>query len=292
VTAAYNDPMTDRYALLGWPQGSGLSGAMHNAAFAAAGIAATYEDRPTPPESLADGVAELRAGHLAGASVTVPHKVAIRRLLDDEDPLVTTLGAVNTVVRTPDGLVGHNTDVGGAHAAIAELLPGRGRGRAAVVLGAGGAARAVVHVLLAEGYAVRVLNRASGRSGTLAAAAWRAHRNGVLATGPYTPAALTAAAADADLLVNATPVGSPPDTTASPWPAGVPLPAHLAVLDLVAWPAETRLVAAARAAGCRAAGGQTMLLHQAAAAFTLWTGQAAPVDVMRGALDAALAGGA
>lgn len=283
--------MTDRYALLGWPLGGGLSAGMLNAAFRATGLAARYEDRPTPSDDLAAAVAELRDGVLAGANVTVPHKTAIRGLLDDEDPLATTIGAVNTVVRTAGGLVGHNTDVAGAQAALDDLLPGGGPGRSAVVLGAGGAARAVVHTLLAAGYAVRVLNRTTGRSGTLAAAAWRSHRRGILSTGPLTTEAIAAAAAEADLLVNATPVGGPSDVAASPWPADLPLPVRLAVLDLVAWPAETALVAAARAAGCRAAGGQIMLLHQAAAAFTLWTGQAAPIEVMRAALAAALAGG-
>ncbi len=192
---------TLRYALLGWPLAGGLSAAMHNAAFQALGLDATYEDRPTPPDALADAVAELRGGFLAGANVTVPHKLAIRPLLDDESDLVTQLGAVNAVVWTPGGLVGNNTDVHGFEQALAalELGHGRSRGQAAVVLGAGGAARAAVHVLLSQGYAVRVLSRSSGQSGILAATLYRVHPGAVLATGLL----------DRDTLLEARPASRP-----------------------------------------------------------------------------------
>jgi shikimate dehydrogenase len=183
--------------------------------------------------------------------------------------------------------VGNNTDVYGFEQALAALAPGGGPGRAAVVLGAGGVARAVVHVLLSQGYAVRVLSRSSGQGGTLAAALYRLHPGAVVASGALDHATLLEAAGRADVLVNATPLGDQADPTASPWPAEVPLPARLSVLDLVAWPAETRLVRQALDAGCRAAGGGEMLLHQAAAAFELWTERPAPLDAMRAALDRA-----
>ena len=121
-----------RYALLGWPLGGGLSAAMHDAAFRALGLDACYEDRPTPPECLADAVEALRRGELAGANVTTPHKVAVRALLDDEDEGAATAGAVNTIVRAEGRLVGHNTDVAGVAAALAELdLAGVAAGRRA-----------------------------------------------------------------------------------------------------------------------------------------------------------------
>lgn len=277
------------YALLGWPLGGGLSAAMHNAAFQALGLDAVFEDRATPPDGLADAVAELRGGFLAGANVTAPHKLIIRPLLDDESSLVTKLGAVNTVVWTPGGLVGNNTDVYGFERALATLDVGASLGKEAVVLGAGGAARAVVHVLLSQGYAVRVLSRSSGQSGTLAAALYRSHPGAVLRTGLFQQASIVEAVMHADLLVNATPLGGPSHLRRSPWPDDIPLPPRLAVLDLVAWPAETRLVRQALDAGCRAAGGGEMLLWQAAAAFELWTETPAPVDVMQAALAAARA---
>jgi shikimate dehydrogenase len=281
-----------RYGLLGWPLAGSLSAAMHNAAFAALGIAATYEDRPTPPERLADALAALRQGELAGVNVTVPHKVAIRPLLDDEDDVATAIGAVNTVISNGSGLLGHNTDAAGFMAALEELgLAGTGLGRQAVVLGSGGAARAVVHVLASNGWSVRILSRSSGQSAVVAASASRQHPGAVLSTGRLYPDDLVAAAKEAELLVNATPVGGVNSPTDSLWPSKTPLPSRLTVLDLVAFPAVTPLVTAARDDGCTAAGGQAMLLGQAAAAFQLWTGQPAPVQVMRAALDQALATG-
>jgi shikimate dehydrogenase len=285
--------MSAAYALLGWPLGGGQSAAMFGAAFRAAGLDATYADRPTPPEGLGAAVAELRGGLLAGANVTVPHKLAIRPLLDDETALATAVGAVNTVSWTLGGLLGDNTDVAGFRAALADLDPdldpdlGLGTGRRALVLGAGGAARAAVHVLAEAGYAIRVLSRSVGQGATLVAAVGRRPGAPVLSNGPLDEASLVASAADAHLLVNATPVGGAADPAACPWPADRALPARLAVLDLVAWPPETLLVARARAAGCRARGGRTMLLHQAAESFRLWTGQEPPLAAMRRALEAA-----
>jgi shikimate dehydrogenase len=281
-----NEP--DRYALIGWPLGGGLSAAMHNAAFRSLGLAATYADRPAPPAELPEALDALRRGELAGANVTTPHKVTVRSLLDDEDEVVAATGAVNTIVRTGGRLIGHNTDVAGARAALAELgLAGSAAGRRAVLVGAGGAARAVLEVLLAEGWAVRVLGRSVGRSSSLAAAASRRHPAAALATAPLDATRLAGAVVDADLLVNATPVGGPAEP-GSWWPPATPFPPRLALLDLVAFPAETRLVALARAAGARAAAGQTMLVAQAAEAFRLWTGHEAPVEVMGAALWATL----
>jgi shikimate dehydrogenase len=298
---------TATYALVGWPLGFSLSPAMHNAAFAALGIPATYILRPTPPADLAVAIDALREGSLAGANITVPHKVAVRHLLDDESDLATGIGAVNTVVRGPHGLRGENTDPAGFRQALEAVDRLDGRGRRALVLGAGGAARAVVHTLIRAGYAVKILSRSSSQSGVLAAQLYRAHPGAPLATGLLTPAGIVADAATAEILVNATPVGSAapangtagapgapgtfrpdshlPDTrwSDSLWPASTPIPGHLTVIDLVAWPPTTALVAHAHASGAQAIGGFEMLLGQAAHAFTLWTGQPAPIEVMRAA---------
>ncbi len=305
------------YALVGWPLGFSLSPAMHNAAFAALGIAARYVLLPTVRDDLPGVFDALRAGALSGANITVPHKVHARRLLDDESDLATAIGAVNTIVRGPDGLRGENTDPAGFSRALEGVDMPNGRGKRAIVLGAGGAARAVVHVLLAVGYSATILSRSTSQSGVLAAQLYRAYPGARLATAPLIPEVIATTAARADLLVNATPVGSAsttcdrpepkgmlapepsrahaatlPDehpaslhrrTPVSLWPIDRPLPAHLTVIDLVAWPPETALVAQARAAGARAIGGFEMLLGQAAEAFTLWTGQPAPVDIMRSA---------
>jgi len=275
------------YALIGWPLDHSLSPAMHNAAFVTLGIPATYALRPTSPDDLPAMIDELRFGALAGANVTVPHKVAVRRYLDDESDLVTGIGAVNTIVRTESGLFGHNTDGVGFRTALEAMNMLDGAGKQAVVLGAGGAARAVVHTLLRAGYAVRILARSTSQSGTVAAQLYRAHPGAMLATGLLAPEAVVAEGERSELLVNATPVGAPNDIGL--WPLGVPIPAHLTVIDLVAWPLETPLVRHALVCGARAIGGFEMLLGQAARAFTLWTGRAAPCEVMRAAGIAAAA---
>lgn len=251
--------MTALAVLLGHGIGYSASPAIHNAAFAALELDARYELRDVGADGLAAEVEALRAGDRIGANVTKPHKVAVCDLVDDLGPEVRRLGAANTIIRYGDRLVGRNTD---AAALRAELPPGI---RRAVVLGAGGASRAAVDALKAAGCAsVVVIDRAR----------W-ANMPGALMT--------------ADLLVNATPIGT--DTDETPVPANL-LRAEMPVLDLVYRPSPTRLVREARAAGARAHGGAGMLLRQAAFSFTLWTDREAPVDAMRDALREELGPGA
>jgi shikimate dehydrogenase len=290
------------YALLGWPLAHSLSPAIHDAAFAALGIEARYLPCPTPPDRLGAPIDALRAGEIAGANVTVPHKVAVRERLDKESVLASALGAVNTIVRNRDGLRGENTDVAGFLHALTVAGVADGRGRLAVVLGAGGAARAVVWALVETGYAVIVLNRSTERRSEFLGVLDRAAR-GVgtsaspprarapvrLAGAPLTSESIVAAGARADLLVNATSAGAAPDIDDSLWPDDRPVPARLTVIDIVAWPPETRLVRQAREGGARAHGGLEMLIGQAAASFSLWTGREAPIEVMRKAAHCACA---
>jgi shikimate dehydrogenase len=276
------------YALLGWPLEHSLSPVLHDAAFAALGIDARYTLRPTPADELALAVDAVRSGALAGANVTLPHKETVRRLLDDESELATALGAVNTLVRTPHGVRGENTDVAGFRHALSRIDAADGSGRRAVVLGAGGAARAVAYTLLRSGYSVRVLNRSAGPLGLMLATLYRALPGAMLSSDLLSDTRLLAAASRADLLVNTTPVGAAPGPAASLWPKLAEIPARLTVVDIVAWPPETELVRRARAAGATAIGGLSMLLGQAAASFELWTGREAPLDAMRSALREAI----
>jgi shikimate dehydrogenase len=228
-------------------------------------------------------VEALREGRLAGANITTPHKLAIRARVDTESPDARAVGAVNTVVRRPDGtLEGHNTDVTGFGRTLAGLRLEAG---AAVVLGAGGAARAVAHVLLESAWEVTLLGRTPDTTREVARDMVALHPERIVQIGPLTADSLTTLGGRIDLLVNATPVGSgaPPG---SPWPDGTPLPRDAVVVDLVAWPPVTPLLAAARARGLVGVNGIPMLVVQAAEAFELWTGSPAPVDVMR---DAAMA---
>jgi shikimate dehydrogenase len=270
-----------RVGLIGWPVEHSVSPAMHNAAFAALGLGWRYDALPTPPGKVEATLDELRSQGYRGANVTVPHKEAVLPYLDGIDACARAIGAVNTVVVQEGRLVGHNTDAGGFLAALREagFEPS---GRRALLLGAGGAARAVVYALARAGCTIALYNRTPGRALELAQC-----------LGDIAPVAVLEALAGAELdslelLVNATPVGMWPQAGVSPWPEALPLPAHWTVFDLVYNPAETRLLAQARAAGATAVGGLGMLVHQGALAFALWTGHAPPLDAMRAAAQEAL----
>lgn len=271
----------DRYLLFAHPAGHSVSPAMHAAAFAAVGLDATYEARDVPPAGLAAAVAGLRHDPWRGANVTVPHKTAVVPLLDHLRATARRLGAVNTIVREGDRLVGENTDLDGFARALADLAAAPAGGRV-VVLGAGGAARAVVAALADRGAALAIHNRTRARATDLVA------HLGVPAH-VLDDAALADAVAEADLLVQTTSVGMAGGPPGSPLPAGV-LPRAGAVVDLVYRPAVTPLLAAALAAGLAVQNGLPMLVHQGAAAFEAWTGRPAPVDAMGRAAEAALGG--
>jgi shikimate dehydrogenase len=275
--------MSERVGLIGWPVGHSVSPAMHNAAFERLGLDWRYELLPVPPGELDRAMGMLRAGAWRGANVTVPHKQAVLGLLDEVDATARTVGAVNTILVREGRLVGTNTDVEGA------MLSLRGvgfdpAGRRALVLGAGGAARAVVHGLAGAGCQVTIHNRAAARALDLA------HQMSTAGRPVAAAATLEELDLDAfDLLVNATPAGMAPRAETSPWPEGLPLPGQWTVFDLVYNPAETRLLARARVAGARLLGGLPMLVYQGALAFELWTGIKPPVDVMYAAARRALA---
>ncbi len=270
------DSTTRLVLLLGHPVAHSRSPAFQNAAFRAAAYPARYLAADVPPERLHDAVHGLRGLGVLGANVTVPHKVAVVPLLDALDDAARRVGAVNTIVNRDGVLTGHNTDGGGALDALRDAGVSLADAPRVLLLGAGGTARAVLHALLDEGAAVTVANRTRKRAesmidGTAANVADMAHVADVAAT--------------CDILVNATTVGMAGDD--------LPLSRHvlrpgLAVLDAVYRPGGSPLIRAAAAAGAPAIPGERMLLHQGARAFTLWTGEAAPVDAKRRALDAAL----
>jgi shikimate dehydrogenase len=283
---------------------------MQNAAFEALGLQWRYVLLPTPPDEVGTAVSDLRRGSYAGANVTVPHKQVVMDLLDEISVAAQSIRAVNTILvqkaqagrgrpagsepepaggdaRPPLWLVGHNTDGDGFLAALTEAGFETG-GRRALVLGAGGGARAVVHALVRAGCSVMIYNRTVERAAQLAYDLQGAGRGTPVTWLPDTAALAALGAADIELLVNTTPVGMWPDVEASPWPEALPLAPRWTVFDLVYNPIETRLLFRARAAGARAIGGLGMLVHQGALAFELWTGRPAPVAVMRAAAEQAL----
>jgi shikimate dehydrogenase len=279
--------MTKRVVLIGHPVAHSLSGAMHQAAFEALGIDATYELWDRAPMELADAVAELRTDAFLGANVTIPHKERVVPLVDRLTEEAHATGAVNTITREGKRLIGHNTDVPGFRVALDRLVGKQKMPRQAVVLGAGGGARAVVYGLITEGFLrIIVFNRHLHRAETMVKHFGRSAAHMELRAMPWHESIIEAELAKTKVLVNATSVGLMSD--ASPIPAETLNP-ELMVFDLIY--ARTRLQRDAAAAGCTVADGELMLLNQGAAAFTLWTGQAAPLDLMQERLAQARAGG-
>lgn len=247
--------MTAHVVLLGQGIGYSASPAIHDAAFRELGLAVDYSLRDVRAEELGAAVNELRGEGYLGANVTAPHKLAVCALADQLASEVRRLGAANTLVRQDGHLLAHNTDLAALRAELAELAP-RPTGPA-VVLGTGGASAAVQAALADLGWDdLRVLRREQWRD-------------------------LRAVLRHAGLVVNATPIGTASEESPVPdqWLRG-----DLLVLDLVYRPSPTRLVRVARAAGAAARGGAGVLLRQAAASFTLWTGLPAPIEPMRRAL--------
>ncbi len=280
---------TNHVGIIGWPVAHSLSPAMHNAAFHALGMDWRYELLPTPPDAVERRVAELRAPEFAGANVTIPHKQAVIPYLDQVVDAASVVGAVNTIVATEEKLVGHNTDVAGIRWAMEQsrVQPADWH---AVVLGAGGAARAALYALYTLGVAsISVFNRTPERAESLIESLGPRLADTSLEAAPLADVGrLEAALGQAGLLINATSVGMYPAVDASPLPAGVDLPAHLVVFDMVYNPQETRLLQQAKRAGTRIVGGLDMLIGQGVKAFKLWTGRTPPVDVMRRAALASL----
>ena len=262
--------------LLGHPVSHSLSPAMHNAAFLALGLPHRYETRDVEPHRLGDVVDALRADDVLGANLTIPHKEAALRLVDELADEARRIGAVNTIVRRSSRLVGDNTDGYG----FAKALAAAGvdlRGKDVMVLGAGGAARACV-AALGPARSVVVAARRLDRATALAAAA------GAPARGiPWADARATA---HVDILVNATPIGLHGEDLLADMAFGE-MPR--VVVDLVPTAAMTPLVKKASAVkNVVVVDGLSMLLHQAARSFSLWTGREAPLKVMRAALPRAI----
>ncbi len=268
-------------AVIGDPVRHSLSPAIHNAGFAAAGLDWVYVALPVPAGSAALAVSAMRTLGIEGLSVTMPHKDAVAAAVDRLSPAAKALGAVNCVRRVGDTLVGESTDGIGFVRSLRDEAGFEPAGRRVVVLGAGGAARAVVFALAAAGAAeVVVINRSADRAAVAAALAGAAGRVG-----------RPEEVGDAELVVNATSVGM---AGGQPGPA-LPLdpdrigPGQL-VTDLIYHPLQTPLLQAASSRGARTLNGVGMLLYQAAEAFEMWTGVPAPIDAMRDAVFAQVGG--
>jgi shikimate dehydrogenase len=281
------DSRTQRVGLIGWPVEHSLSPAMHNAAFAALRLNWTYVPLPVQPGKARAAMRKLVTKGFRGANVTIPHKRAVMPYLDSVSDAAQAIGAVNTIVVRQEKLHGENTDAPGFLAALreGELDP---VGKQALILGAGGAARAVVYALEQAGWTAIIFNRTTQRAAELAHDMVRQVPGAIVTWVPRNTSLGDLPLSDFDLLVNATPLGMWPHIESSPWPEDLPLPPHLSVFDLVYRPRRTKLLAKAHAAGAQIIGGLEMLVHQGALAFELWTGQQPLLAVMRAACERAL----
>lgn len=256
---------TSLFCVMGDPVEHSLSPAMHNRAFAKSGFDGAY--LACRVRDIASAVIGLRGLGICGASITIPHKTAVIEHLDEIDQTAERIGAVNTIVNHEGTLKGYNTDCNGAVNALVEKTAVRDSD--VMIIGAGGAARAVGFGIVAAGGRVTIANRSADRGQGLADAL-NGRYVSLSEDGPL----------DCRILINTTSVGMTPDTDALPLDPDR-LKKDILVMDIVYNPLETALLKAAREKGCPVIDGVAMFVYQGALQFELWTGKPAPVDVMR-----------
>jgi shikimate dehydrogenase len=277
---------TKNLGVIGWPIAHSLSPVMQNAAIAAAGIDYNYTALPVEPEKLAAGVQGLRALHYRGFNVTIPHKGAVMPLLDEIDKAAQVIGAVNTVVNDNGHLTGYNTDCMGFMGAL-ESRHIKLQAEMAVLLGAGGAARAVIWGLLQAGVREVVLGVRNPAKAQKMADDFAAY--GTVTICHWEQADFTAKLHECALLVNTTPLGMTPNVDACPPVDWSNVNPEAFVYDIIYTPAETRFLREAREHGHAVVNGEEMLAGQGAEALKLWTGIEPDIKKMQEALRAALA---
>ena len=274
-------PSTFNLGLIGYPLGHSLSPKIHAAALNACNLQGNYSLFPIPPEdkpALQTLLNRVRAGEIRGLNVTIPHKQNIIEFMDELTPTAQVIGAVNTIYMRGDKLIGDNTDAPGFLSDLNRVIGNRelGIGKSAIVLGAGGSARAVVYALASESWKVTIAARRIEQAEQLANSFPTHHFP--LTTFDLQPLTF-------DLIVNTTPLGMTPNTESSPLPENLSLPTNVFVYDLVYNPRETKLVRDARAQGLNASTGLGMLIEQAALAFEKWTGHNPPRDLLYQAVE-------
>jgi shikimate dehydrogenase len=273
-------------ACFGQPVAENPTGVMQEAAFRALGLNWRYLTVEVPPASLRDAMLGVRAFGIRGLNLTIPHKVAVMQYLDEVSPDAALIGAVNTVRREGERLIGENTDGKGFLRGVRVDAGMDPRGKRVAILGAGGAARAIATELLLAGVAgLQVVNRSRERAEPM-----------VLDLAANTSAPIHyhewsgtwRVPGDLDMLVNATSIGLYPDIDAMPPVDLTDAAPRMLVADAVFNPPETRLLAAARRRGLPVLDGLSMLVYQGVIGFQLWTGQDPPEPVMKQALQTAL----
>lgn len=276
---------TKVYGIFGHPVEHSLSPVMHNSAFEALHLDCVYLAFDIQMRDLESAARAIKSLGIAGVNITIPHKESMTFFLDKISPEVTLTGAVNTVKNENGKLIGYNTDVGGFLRAIKEDLGLHPKGLRVAVLGAGGASRAVVSALcMNEVSRIYVMNRSFDKAKRLVSEFKKSFKEvSIEALSLEDKTAVENTLSISDLLVNATSTGMEGvDPTEIPLES---LPIESMVYDLVYKPRETGLLKMAKGLGHKASGGLSMLLYQGAESFEIWTGENAPVDVMRKALE-------
>jgi len=279
MTANYKAELV---GVLGYPVAENPTGVMQEAAFASAGLNWRYLTIEVKPEALLDAMRGVRAFGMRGINLTIPHKVAVLSLLDEISPDAAMIGAVNTVRREGERLIGENTDGKGFLRGVREEAGVDPKGKRIVILGAGGAARAIaVELTLAGAREMTVYNRSVERGQTMvrdlvSRTGANAHFEPWTGTYHVTP--------DVNILVNATSIGLFPDVDAMPDVSLAAARPDLLLCDVVPNPPETRLIQSARAQGLKVLTGLAMLVYQGAIGFEMWTRHTAPEAVMKDAL--------
>ena len=264
--------------VIGEPIEHSLSPIMHNAAFQAVGLDYAFLAFRVKPAEVEAAVNGVRALNIRGLNITMPHKTAIINHLDRVDLSAQIVNSVNTVLNKENLLFGFNTDGVGAVKALKENGVEL-KGRKVLLLGAGGAARAIAYALAKEADELAVLNRTVKQAQAMARVLEKSF-NKKIAAGSLSPNDVETNIRDSDILINATSVGMKPKPDESPVAAKM-LRRNMAVMDIVYNPLETQLARDAKAAGAEVISGVEMLIYQGAASFEIWTGKSAPVEVMR-----------
>jgi shikimate dehydrogenase len=276
--------MPKQVVLVGHPVSHSLSGELQQAAFDDADVDARYEPLDVPLITLPETIEQLRGNDYLGANITVPYKERVVPMMDRLTDEAQATGAVDTITRESTRLVGHNTDVIGFRAALDALVGRQKMPKQAVIIGAGGGARAAVYTFITNGFQrVIIFNRHLHRAEGLIKHFGRSASHMELRAMPWHESVIEAELAKTKILVNASALSDAGKE--SPICAEV-LPPELFVLDLMYQPKETKLMRDARAAGAaEVMNGDTMLLHQTAAAFNLWTGRDVSLDFLQRRLD-------
>ncbi len=264
--------------IIGDPIEHTMSPVMHNAAFKNKGVDCAYLAFRVKKEELGKAIEGMRALNMRGLNITIPHKVAVIQFLDELDHLADKIGAVNTIVNNGGVLRGYNTDATGFLQALRE----RGvepRGKRVVILGAGGASRAISFILAERGSSLAILNRTWDRAKICADRISKIFQSEATAL-KLDRENLAAALSEADILVNTTSIGMSPDINETPVTSNLLKPG-LVVFDIVYNPIKTRLQREAEVAGATVISGLDMLVWQGASAFEKWTGLKAPVELMK-----------